>query len=338
MRQVILNEPFKFAMQSVPEPAAGEGQALVRVRRIGVCGTDLHAYRGRQPYFSYPRVLGHEISGEIVAVGDNPDGLKAGDTCVVSPYLYCGKCIACRHGKTNCCTTLKLLGVHVDGAMQDLIAVPAFTLVRADGLTPEQMALVENQAIGAHAVRRAQLAADENVLVLGAGPIGFGVVQFAKLAGARVLLADLNEQRLEFAREWLKPDVSLTAGDGLDAKLRDETGGDYPLVVFDCTGSPASMMKAFSYVANGGRLVMVSLVQADITFNDPEFHRHELTVLSSRNATKGDFERVIAAMAAGQIVTTPFTQHQVRLDELVEAFPAWTQPDSGVLKAIVEVS
>jgi 2-desacetyl-2-hydroxyethyl bacteriochlorophyllide A dehydrogenase len=337
MRQVILNEPFQLALRTAPEPVAREGEALVRVRRIGVCGTDLHAYRGRQPYFSYPRVLGHEIAGEIVTVGENPDRLKAGDTCVVSPYLFCGYCIACRNGKTNCCTTLKLLGVHVDGAMQDLIAVPAFTLVRADGLTAEQMALVENQAIGAHAVGRAQLKAGENVLVLGAGPIGFGVVQFAKLTGARVLLADLSAQRLDFARRWLKPEACLDASADLDAQLREHTKGDYPTAVFDCTGSPASMMKAFSYAANGGRLIMVSLVQADITFNDPEFHRHELTVMSSRNATKGDFERVIAAMAAGSIVTEPFTQHQVGLDQLVETFPEWLKPEAGVLKAIVEL-
>jgi threonine dehydrogenase-like Zn-dependent dehydrogenase len=261
--------------------------------------------------------------------------LRPGDTCVVSPYLFCGECIACRSGKTNCCTTLKLLGVHVDGGMQDVLAAPAHTLVRAEGLTAEQMALVENQAIGAHAVRRAQLAEGETVLVLGAGPIGFGVTQFATLAGANVLLADLSERRLEFARQWLNPTACLNASDDLDQRLREQTGGDYPTAVFDCTGSPASMMKAFGYAAHGGRLIMVSLVQGDISFNDAEFHRHELTVMSSRNATRGDFERVIAAMAAGLIVTEPFNQHLVGLEELAAAFPAWAQPESGVLKAMV---
>ena len=337
MRRIILTEPFQLSLQTAPEPVAGPGEALVRVRRIGVCGSDLHAFRGRQPYFSYPRVLGHEISAEVAAVGENPDGLTAGEACVVSPYLYCGECIACRQGKTNCCTRLRLLGVHVDGGMQEWLVVPANTLVRAAELSLEQMALVENQAIGAHAVGRAQLAADESVLVLGAGPIGFGVTQFAKLAGARVLLADLSEQRLELARRWLAPDACLNAADSLERQLRELTAGDFPSAVFDCTGSAASMMAAFGYAAHGGRLILVSLVQADISFHDPEFHRRELTVLSSRNATRGDFERVIAAMAAGRIVTEPFTRHRVGLDHVPDAFPAWVQPESGVLKAMVEL-
>jgi 2-desacetyl-2-hydroxyethyl bacteriochlorophyllide A dehydrogenase len=307
----------------------------VRVRRIGVCGSDLHAYRGRQPYFTYPRVLGHEIAGEIVEIGDNAEGLRPGEACVVSPYQWCGRCIACRQGKTNCCTQLKLLGVHVDGGMQDYLSVLPRALVRADGLSLEQMALVENQSIGAHAVRRAQLAPGETVLVIGAGPIGLGVAQFARLAGARLLLADTSAKRLDFARQWIAPDVCLDAASDLPAQLAEQTSGDFPTAVFDCTGSPASMMAAFNFVAHGGRLILVSLVQGELSFNDPDFHRRELSVLSSRNATLDDFRRVIAAIAAGQIVTEPLTTHHVALDGLVDAFPNWLTPEAGVIKAMV---
>jgi 2-desacetyl-2-hydroxyethyl bacteriochlorophyllide A dehydrogenase len=337
MRRVTLAEPFRLELGDAPEPAAGPGEALVRVRRIGVCGSDLHAYRGRQPFFSYPRVLGHEIAGEVVEIGENAQGLRPGDTCVVSPYQWCGRCIACRQGKMNCCTQLKLLGVHVDGGMQETISVLPRALVRADGLSLEQMALVENQSIGAHAVRRAQLAPGETVLVIGAGPIGLGVAQFARLAGARVLLADTSAKRLDFARRWIAPDVCLDANADLPAQLSAQTAGDFPTAVFDCTGSPASMMAAFNFVAHGGRLILVSLVQGELSFNDPDFHRRELTVLSSRNATLDDFRTVIAAIAAGQIVTEPLTTHHVALDGLVEAFPHWLTPEAGVIKAMVEL-
>ena len=321
----------------MPVPAAGE--ALLRVRRIGVCGTDLHAYEGRQPFFTYPRVLGHEISAEVVELtgAADADTLKPGDACVVSPYLWCGECVACRQGKTNCCTRLKVLGVHTDGAMQEYLVVPQRHLVKADGLSLEQMATVENQSIGAHAVRRAQLRAGETVLVIGAGPIGFGVTQFAKLSGARVIVADVSERRLDFVRQWLRPDQALNATTDLGAQLAELTSGDFPTAVFDCTGNPASMMKAFSFVAHGGRLILVSIVQADLTFHDPDFHRRELTLLSSRNATRDDFEWVIGAIAAGHVVTEPLTTQRVALDGVVAAFPAWLKPEAGVLKAMVEL-
>lgn len=337
MRCVVLVEPFQLELREVSVPVAGPGEALVQVRRIGVCGTDLHAFRGRQPYFNYPRVLGHEIAGEIVAIGPNPQGFKPGDTCVVLPHLWCGTCIACRQGKTNCCTSLKLLGVHVDGACQEFISVPQRVLLRASGLSLEQMALVENQAIGAHAVRRAQLAPGEVVLVIGAGPIGLGVTQFARLAGARVIVADVSDARLDFAQQWLAPDHRVNMAHEPAAQLAALTNGDFPTAVFDCTGSPASMMQAFSYVAHGGRLVLVGLAQADITFYDPDFHKRELTVMSSRNATTTDAEYVIQRMAAGQVVTEPFTTHRVALDQMVGAFPDWLKPESGVIKAMVEV-
>src|SRR5258708_25089534 len=211
MRRIVLLEPAQLRMQAAEPPMPGPGEALVRVRRIGICGADLHAYMGRQPFFSYPRVLGHEISAEVVTVGDNPDGLRAGETCVVSLYLYCGVCGACRQGKTNCCARLKVLGVHVGGGLQDLITVPAQALVRAEGLSLDQMAMVENQSIGAHAVRRAQIQPGETALVIGAGPIGFGVAQFARLAGADLLVADLSAARLELARRWLAPRQALAA-------------------------------------------------------------------------------------------------------------------------------
>jgi 2-desacetyl-2-hydroxyethyl bacteriochlorophyllide A dehydrogenase len=336
MRQIVLEEPFRFTLREVEDPVRGAGEALVRVRRIGICGTDLHAFRGRQPYFSYPRVLGHELSVEVIEIGENAAGLKVGDACVPLPYLSCGTCVACRRGKTNCCVRMRVLGVHQDGGMQEVLALPADLLIRADGLSLEQMALVENQAIGAHAVRRAAIEPGEYALVVGAGPIGLGVIQFAKAAGAEVIAMDIDEGRLRFCQEQLGVEQIIDARGDAIAHLEEITSGDLPTVVFDATGNPQSMMNAFRYMAHGGRYVLVSLVEADITFYDPDFHRRETTLLSSRNATRQDFENVIHAMQTGLIRTDPLVTHRVPLEEMIGEFESWLKPETRVVKAMVE--
>jgi 2-desacetyl-2-hydroxyethyl bacteriochlorophyllide A dehydrogenase len=335
MRCVVLKEPHHLELREVPQPTPGPGEALLRIRRVGVCGTDLHAFRGRQPYFAYPRVLGHELAAEVVDPG--PSDWKPGETCAVLPYLSCGGCVACRQGKTNCCTTLKVLGVHIDGGLQDLLALPAANLLRPEGLSPEQCALVENQSIGAHAVRRAQLRPGEWALVIGAGAIGIGAMQFARLDGARVIAMDLDAGRLEFCRRWLGVEHTLCAAKDPAAHLAELTGGEMPTAVFEATGNPASMTAAFTLVAHGGRLVLVSIVQADITFSDPEFHKRELSVLSSRNATREDFARVMEGMRSGQVVIGPMTTHRVGIAELPSALPEWITPGSGLIKAMVDL-
>lgn len=343
MRSIILQKPYDLQLHDRPEPSVGDGEALVQIQHIGICGTDLHAFRGNQPFFTYPRILGHELAAEILKIGPNPAGLRPGDLCVILPYLPCGCCIACRQGKTNCCTRLQVIGVHIDGGMQERFSLPSTNLVKADGLTSEQMALVENQSIGAHAVRRAQLVPGETVLVIGAGPIGIGVIQFAHLSGASIIVADIDEARLAFCQQWLTVKHILNAGEDISVGtplvggLSALTNGDLPSVVFDATGSARSMINAFHYVAHGGRLVFVGLVQADIAFPDPDFHRRELTLLSSRNATLEDFERVITAMREGQIVTEPLITHRLPFDQVPVAFGGWLEPGSGFIKALVEL-
>jgi hypothetical protein len=324
-------------MKEIEAPRPRPGEALIRVRHLGVCGTDLHAYEGRQPFFTYPRVLGHEIAAEVVDINGDSADWRPGEACVVLPYLACGGCVSCLQGKTNCCTTLKVLGVHVDGGMQEYLVVPLTNLVKAGGLTAAHMALVEHQSIGAHAVSRAQIRAGEWVLVVGAGPIGIGVTQFARLAGANLIVMDVDQERLDFCRQTLRVEHVLTAEDDPAGHLAALTGGDYPTAVFDATGNARSMMKAFTYVAHGGRLVLVSLVQADITFHDPDFHKRETSLLSSRNATRADFELVINAMRTDQVVTQPLNTHRVSLDQVVREFPSWLKRETGVIKAIIDL-
>lgn len=337
MKTIVCEQPDRLVLKDTPPPVAGPGQALVRIRRIGICGTDLHAYKGRQPFFTYPRVLGHELAGEIAEIGPNDEGLSAGDPVIVVPYRYCGDCIACRSGRTNCCTRLDLIGVHSDGGMRELIAHPVSLLMKAEGITLEQAAIAECLAIGAHAVRRAALTPGETALVIGAGPIGLGVMKFAKLAGARVIAMDISDARLAYSRAWAPADVTVSALAEPLERLCTLTGGDMPTVVFDATGSARSMTEAFKYPAHGGRLVFVGLVKQDISFHDPEFHKRELTLLSSRNATREDFATVLNAMAAGEIDTDAYITHRCAFERMPEQFEAWLRPESGVIKAMVEL-
>jgi 2-desacetyl-2-hydroxyethyl bacteriochlorophyllide A dehydrogenase len=337
MKGIVCEQIGQFKRIEMKEPTLRPGEAIVRIRRIGICGTDMHAYKGNQPYFTYPRVLGHELAGTIEEIGDNSGGFRIGDQVSVIPYMECGECIACRNGKTNCCTQMKVLGVHIDGGMRELISVPADHLIRTNGLTLDQTAVLEPLSIGAHAVRRSEIRSGETALVIGAGPIGLGVMAFAKHRGANVIAMDINDERLSFCRQWAKADRTVNALQQPGEQLEALTNGDFPTVVFDATGNTRSMTDSFQWVAHGGRLVYVGLVKSDITFSDPEFHKREMALLSSRNATKEDFDQVMQALLGGSIDVGSYITHRVPFDQMIEQFDSWLKPESKVIKAMLEV-
>ena len=336
MRALLCANPGELQLVERPVPLPAPGSALVRIRRAGVCGTDLHIFEGTQPYFAYPRVIGHELSGEVEAIGEG-GAFRIGQQVSIIPYLHCGHCVACRRGKTNCCQTLNVVGVHSDGGMADYVCVPDSNLIDATGVSLDEAAMVEFLAIGAHAVRRGDISAGQRVLVVGAGPIGVGVAIFAKARGAQVTVLDPREDRLEFSVEAIGVDHFARADAGARAALAKLTRGDFFDAVFDCTGSAAAMMTGFSYVAHGGAYVLVSIVLGDISFADPEFHKRETTLLGSRNATREDFETVFASLRAGKIPTGKLITHRVSLDEAPRSFPLWLKPESRVVKALIEI-
>jgi 2-desacetyl-2-hydroxyethyl bacteriochlorophyllide A dehydrogenase len=337
MKGIVCEEVEKFALVEMPEPAPTTGEAIIRVRRIGICGTDLHAFKGNQPFFTYPRILGHELAGIIEQVGPNYADLREGDQVSVMPYLHCGTCIACRNGKTNCCTNMKVLGVHIDGGMREKVSIPVTHLIKTDGLTLDQTAVLEPLAIGAHAVRRSGLRQGETALVIGGGPIGLGVMAFAKLAGANVIVMDINEERLAFSRSWAGVHQTVNALNRPKEQLAELTEGEYPTVVFDATGNVKSMTDSFGMVAHGGTLVFVGLIKADIAFHDPEFHKRELTLMGSRNATREDFDTVLEAVRGGGIDVERYITHRSSLDGMIGQFESWLKPESKVIKAMVEL-
>jgi 2-desacetyl-2-hydroxyethyl bacteriochlorophyllide A dehydrogenase len=337
VKQVVLEQPGRLVASEGPPPGPpGPDEALVRVRRVGVCGTDFHAFKGDQPFFTYPRILGHELAAELIEA-PNVAGLKTGDRCAVEPYMECGQCVACRRGRTNCCAKLEVLGIHVDGGMREIIKVPARKLHRSGSLSFEQLALVETLSIGAHAVGRAGLEPGETVLVVGAGPIGLAVIQSAQPLGVRLLATDVNEARLEFCRRQMGVEHTFLTGASAEEALREATDGEMPTVVFEATGNPGSMERSFGFVASGGKLVLVGLCQSNIAFSDPEFHRREMTLLSSRNARAADFQSVLSAVEAGTLDTRPWVTHRASLADVAAALPSWSDPRAGVLKAMVEV-
>lgn len=335
MLQVTLAEPGRFRREDAPATEAGEGEALVRVRRIGVCGTDLHAYRGRQPFFTYPRILGHELGAEIVSVGTNDRGLRPGDRVAVEPYLACGTCRPCRAGRYNCCASLEVLGVHRDGGMRELLAVPVALLHPSERLSLEQLALVETLGIGYHAAERARLEPGEWVVVVGAGPIGLAVTQFALLAGAEVAVVDVNPARRDFSRR-LGVRHTVDASDLPEEAVAALTGPDLADCVFDATGSLAAMAASLRFAGAGGRVVMVGLAQGEFAVDDPLFHRRELTLLASRNSA-GAFPRIIELMESGRVDTSPWITHRLPLEGLPESFSSLYDPEAGLVKAVIEV-
>lgn len=341
MKALQLEKPQSWKRIDIAEPVApGPGEALLRVHRIGICGTDISGYLGKMPFFSYPRIPGHELGVEVLAVGAGVTNVKPGDRCSVEPYLNCGQCYTCRRGHTNCCETNKTLGVMCDGGMTERIILPARKLHPSAKLNFEQLALVETLAIGCHAVNRGHPKPDEHVLVIGAGPIGLSAIEFAKLAAKKTIVLDMNEQRLAFVREQMGvPDTIMAKGDGAELKLLEElTNGQLADVVIDATGSNKSMAQALNYCAFKGRLVYVGITQAEISIpHAPALHRRELDILASRNALPGDFTRIIKLIEEGRIDTRPWITHHASFEGMIEAFESWTRPKTGVIKAIVEV-
>lgn len=332
---VRLEEPGRFVTVDALLPDPERDAALVRIRRIGVCGTDIHAFHGRQPFFEYPRILGHELAAEVVAVNGESDFLP-GELVAVEPYLNDPDTPASRRGKTNCCESLQVLGVHCDGGMRPEINVPVRKLHRAASASPDQLALVEMLGIGRHAVNRARVDPRDRALVLGAGPIGLSVLTFLRLHTEHIAVADLDEGRLAFCRDGfgIRNTIRRREGSDFEAEIRDAFGGELPDLIFDATGNRASMLETFSHVAHGGRIVYVGLFQGEVAFDDPNFHRREISLLSSRNATTGEFAEVISSIERGEIDTGPWITHRMELENVPEAFPRAIM-DPSLRKAVI---
>jgi 2-desacetyl-2-hydroxyethyl bacteriochlorophyllide A dehydrogenase len=336
MQVLVCEKPGLFQYANKEKPTLQKGHAILKLQRVGICGTDLHAYEGTQPFFKYPRILGHELAAQIDSV-ELGNGFEVGDKVSIIPYFSCGTCIACRNGLHNCCESISVFGVHADGGMCEYISVPLQYLLKGNHMSFDELALIEPLAIGAHSIRRAAVMPDEFVLVIGAGPIGLGVIEMARIAGAHVIAMDVNENRLQFCKEKLnvKHTINPLKQNAFE-EIRTITNIDMPTVVIDATGNLNAINNALQYLAHGGRYVLVGLQKEKFSFSHPEFHKREATLISSRNATRIDFEHVMNCMNNKRINPSNYITHRVAFNEVKDKFESWLNPTSGVIKAMVE--
>jgi 2-desacetyl-2-hydroxyethyl bacteriochlorophyllide A dehydrogenase len=340
MRAILLNQPREFQHIEIDEPAApGPGEALVRTHRMGICGTDLSGYLGKMPFFRYPRIPGHELGVEVLEVGPDVTYVRTGDRCSVEPYMNCGRCFPCRRGQGNCCQTLEVIGVMVDGGLRERFLIRADKLHASTALTYDQLALVETLAIGCHASDRGGSQAGDQVLIIGAGPIGLATLEFVRLTGAEITVMDMVPERLEFCRRVYGVAHTVVAkGDASDAEqLQAITAGDRYAVVIDATGNNRSMSACLGYAAHTGTVVYVGITSSEVSFPHPVLHRPELTLKGSRNALPADFPRIIRLIEQGVINTQPWITHRTTFDRVIGEFESFTRPETGVIKAVIEV-
>ena len=336
MKSLICDKPGQLRLIDKPDPVRKPDEVMLRIRRVGVCGTDYHIFGGNQPFLDYPRVMGHELAGEV-AEAPAGSALRPGQPVYVVPYLSCGHCRACRKGLTNCCRTISVLGVHQDGGMAELLAVPERNVVAASGIDLDAAAMIEFLAIGAHGIRRGAVAGDDRVLVVGAGPIGLAAMIFARARGAHVTALDTRADRLAFARDTVGVQDIFQVSDDLPGQIADATGGEFFDVVVDATGNIGSMCRALGFVGHGGRYVLLSVVPQDLAFPDPEFHKRETTLLASRNALPEDFAEVVSVMRKGGVPVQALNTHRASLAEAQNRIADWARPQAGVIKAIIEI-
>jgi 2-desacetyl-2-hydroxyethyl bacteriochlorophyllide A dehydrogenase len=333
MKTAILEQPGRFTLTETERPGApGPGEALVRVTVVGICGTDLHAFEGTQPFFTYPRILGHELAVEVLETGEGVNDFRAGDQCAVNPYMACGECVACKVGRSNCCAKMRVIGVHSDGGMRDVIVLPAKQLYKCEKLPPLQIPLVETLAVGIHAVGRAAAQPGDRAIVAGAGPIGLSVLEFLRAAGLTDIgVIEKMPERLAFAVKH----HGLKRYYPSHEEARQE---DPSALVFDCTGDKGSMDGAIHLLQQGGKLIFVGLINDRISLFDPDLHRREATILASRNSTPAEHRRVLEAMESGRVDVTDWPTEAVGPASMNNRFPAWLHREAGIVKAVIDWS
>ncbi|SDE06070.1 Threonine dehydrogenase [Mucilaginibacter pineti] len=334
MKALSCIKPGVFNYIDRDEPGSQNNHTIIKIKRVGICGTDIHAFEGTQPYFEYPRILGHELAGEIVDL-DNAPGFSLDEDVTVIPYFNCGHCLSCKNGHPNYCVNVKVCGVHTDGGMTEYLSVPSTSLVHGNGLGLDELALVEPLAIGAHGINRAGVKPGEFVLVVGAGPIGLGAMEFGKIAGAKVIALDVSESRLQFCKHIGVYHALNALDTNVKEQIKQITNGDMPTVVIDATGNLSAINNAFEYMAHGARYVLIGLQKGDISFNHPEFHKREGTLMSSRNALRSDFDQVINSLNKRLIDPLSYITHRLGFNQVKDSFESVLAPKSNVVKAMV---
>ncbi len=338
MKAVQITKPFEINIIDTEFPEVKENEALLRVLYCGICGADVASYTGNQPFTTYPRIPGHEFSAQIVEIGENDKGLKAGDIITCNPYFNCGECYACRRGIVNACHDNQTMGVQRDGSFREYITMPVERIIDGKGLSAKELALIEPFSISAHALSRAEIREGDNLLIMGAGPIGLFALIKAKALGARVAIADLLESRLELAKKYGADLIINNKTDDLSALSKEFTqGGGFDVCVEAC-GAPVTFLSCIEQAAHGANIILIGNGKRETTFVHSIILKKELNIFGSRNSFTKDFEELIDLVSSGKVNVTDMISGVYDADNAKEAFDLLANNDGSLAKLLIKFS
>ncbi len=337
MKTVMIDEPFKIHVGDTEMPVPKEGEALLKVMYGGICGADVASYIGNQPFTTYPRIPGHEFSAEIVSIPENDRGLKAGDIVTANPYFNCGECYSCKRGFVNCCTDNQTMGVQRDGAFREYIVMPVERIYEGKGLSAKELALVEPFTISYHALHRAKVKPGDNVLVVGAGPIGLFALIAAKAQGAKVYSADILPGRLEKALHFGADGVINSKEKDIREEAMRITGGNGFDVCVEACGQSVTFLSCIDCAAFAANIILIGNGKKETTFLHSILLKKELNVFGSRNSYPQDFRAVIDLIASGKVNVLDMVSDIYTIDRADEAFKALSNNDGSLAKVLINI-
>ena len=337
MKAIVISKPNEIEIREVPMPEVKEGEALLKVKYVGICGADLASYTGNQPFTTYPRIPGHEFSAEIVEIPENDKGLKAGDIVTCNPYFNCTECYSCQRGFVNCCTDNQTMGVQRDGAFCEYIAMPVERIYKGKGLSAKELALIEPFSISQHAVSRAQIKDTDNVLVIGAGPIGLFALLAAKQKCKKIAVADILDNRLSLATEYGADAVVNTKEKSLGEFTAEFTNGNGFDVCIEACGAPETFLGCIESAAFAGNIILIGNGKRETTFNHSVLLKKELNVHGSRNALKDDFINNIDLVASGKADVMKMVSGVYDMENAIDAFEALKNNNGTLAKLLIKI-
>lgn len=337
MKAIVISNPNEIEIREVPMPVVKEGEALLKVKYVGICGADVASFTGNQPFTTYPRIPGHEFSAEIVEIPENDRGLQVGDIVTCNPYFNCTTCYSCQRGFVNCCTDNQTMGVQRDGAFCEYISMPIERIYDGKGLSAQELALIEPFSISQHAVSRAQIKESDNVLIIGAGPIGLFALLAAKQKCKRIAVADILDNRLQLAKEYGADAVVNTKTQSLEAFVNDFTDGNGFDVCIEACGAPETFLGCIDAAAFAANIILIGNGKRETSFVHSVLLKKELNVHGSRNALKEDFINNIETVAAGKADVLKMVSGVYDMDAALDAFKALANNDGTLAKLLIRI-
>ncbi|WP_394581323.1 zinc-binding alcohol dehydrogenase family protein [Cytobacillus firmus] len=336
MKAVQIPSAMEMEIIDIETPVISDpDEVLVKVKRVGICGSDMHIYHGTNPLATYPRIVGHEVAGEVVDVGSNVSGIKPGDHVVVEPIRYCGECYACRKGRQNVCQSLSVFGVHEDGGLREFFVLPEKQLhVVESSLEWDEIVLAEPYTIGAQAVWRGAVEPGDTVFIQGSGPIGICILKMAKLQGARVIISDLKQERLAFAKENGADEIINASEESVEVRVLELTDGEGPNVVIDAVCLPSTFELGVNLVSPAGTVVVLGFDERPSSIPQLPITKKEVTIVGSRLQTN-QFEKVVSLLNAEKLQSNSFITHHFPISEVKEAFQYVENNPDQVRKAVI---